>query len=167
MGWDEESVAQLLMDPFSTITVAKQFIAEHDPAISMEQWIEENTALIADISAEAWLTQLLNALEGNKFTDERVHPFNVVNISPHFAEKHPPIISKDNWIAANSKLMVEELGVKKWLMLFLDILEGDIVSSAEFGPDVPYGYRPVGSLSQRPYKFSQGGKRHAKKRRKR
>jgi hypothetical protein len=162
-GWDEETVAQLLMDPFTTITVAPQMTVEHDPAMSTDEWVLANTALIQEMGAQVWLTQLLNALEGKKVTDERVHPFNVVNIDPRFAAGHEPIIPTHTWIGANSRLITEELGVKKWLTQFLDILEGDIVTSSEFGPDVPYGYRPAGYQPQHMYSFSQGGKRRNKK----
>jgi len=94
-GWDEETVAQLLMDPFSTITVAPQLTVEHDPSMSTDEWVLANTALIHAMGAQAWLTQLLNALEGKEMTDERVNPFNVVNIDPRFAAEHEPIIPYD------------------------------------------------------------------------
>lgn len=162
-GWDEETVVQLLMDPFRTITIAPQFTVEHDPAMSTDDWIQANTTLIHDMGAQAWLMQLLNALEGEKVTDKRVNPFDVVNIDHRFAEAHEPIIPKETWIGANSRLIKEELGVKKWLRQFLEILEGDIVTSSEFGSDAPYGYRPAGHQPQRPYSFSQGGKRRNKK----
>jgi hypothetical protein len=164
-GWDEETVAQLLIDPFTTITVTPQLTIEHDPSMSTDEWVLANTALIQEMRAQAWLTQLLNALEGKAVIDERVHPFNVVNIDHRFAAEHEPIVPKDTWIRANSRLITEELGVKKWLTQFLDILEADIVTSSEFGPDVPYGYRSAGYQPQRPYSFSPGGKRRNKKKR--
>ena len=162
-GWDEETVARLLMDPFGATVVAPQFTVEHAPAMSTDEWVLANTDLIHEMGAQAWLTQLLNALEGKKVVDERIHPFNVVNIDHRFAAEHEPIIPYDTWIGANSRLITEELGAKKWLTQFLDILEGDIVTSSEFGPDVPYGYRPAGEQPKRPYSFSQGGKRRSKK----
>ena len=56
-------------------------------------------------------------------------------------------------------------GVEQWLKMFLDILEGNILGSSEFGPDVPYGYTRAGDQSPRKHSFPQGGKRHNKKKR--
>jgi hypothetical protein len=94
MGWDEETVARIAIDPFSTITVAPQLIIEHEPAMSTDEWIRANGALIRDRGTEAWLTQVLYALEGNKPTDDLINPYNVVNIDPRFAVEHDPLDQK-------------------------------------------------------------------------
>lgn len=151
MGWDEETVARVAIDPFSAITVAQQLTIEHEPAMSTDEWIRANGALIRDLGSEAWLTQLLYALEGNKSTDDLIHPYNVVNIDPRFAVKHDPIISKGLWIGANSNLITRELGVERWLTQFLDVLESDMPPVNNLGlgslPDVPFSYIPKGDQS--------------------
>ena len=153
MRWDEETVARIAIDPFSTITVAPQLVVEHEPAMSTEEWIRANGALISAKGAETWLRQLLDALEGKKSRDDLIDPYNVVNIAPRFAVEHEPIISKDLWIGANSNLITRELGVERWLTQFLDILESGIPTT-----HTP-GYQPLRHSS-----FPLKGKRRNKKR---
>ena len=168
MGWDEETVARIAIDPFSTITVAPQLIIEHEPAMSTDEWIRANGALIRDRGTEAWLTQVLYALEGNTPTDDLIHPYNVVNIDPRFAVEHDPLVSKDLWIGANSNLIKRELGVERWLTQFLDILESDMppVNNLGFGPfpDVPFSSLPEGDHSLRRSSSPSRRKRRNKKR---
>ena len=48
-GWDEETVARLLMDPFGATVVAPQFTVEHDPVMSTDEWVLANTDLIHEM----------------------------------------------------------------------------------------------------------------------
>jgi hypothetical protein len=164
-AWTEKDVEQLLVSPFSTITVTPALTKEHEPLMSTDAWIKANTSLISSLGAESWLTQVLNTLEGKEGVDARISPYNVINIDPRFASEHAPIVPRDTWIGANAKLMPQR-GVEQWLSTFLDILEGDILGSSEFGPDVPYGYAPAGYQPPRKHSFPQGGKRRNKKKRK-
>jgi hypothetical protein len=168
MEWNEETVARIAIDPFSTITVAPQLIIEHEPVMSADEWIRANVALIRDIGTEAWLTQVLYALEGKKSTNDLIHPYHVVNIAPRYAVKHDPLVSKELWIGANSNLITRELGVERWLTQFLDVLESDMspVNTLGFGPfpDVPFSSLPQGDHSLRPSSSPFRGKRRNKKR---
>lgn len=164
-GWTENDVEQLLVSPFSTITVTPALTKEHEPPLSTDTWIEVNTSLISSLGADSWLAQMLNILEGKEGGDEQINPYNVVNIDPRFALDHAPIVPRNTWIGANVKL-IPQLGVEQWLKAFLDILEGDILGSGEFGSDVPYGYTPAGHQSSPRRSFPQGGKRGKKKKRK-
>jgi len=57
----------------------------------------------------------LNALIGN--------PFYVIEIDPVLAEPHEPIVSEDDWIAANVK-SIKQLGPEPYLRNLLSILKG-------------------------------------------
>jgi hypothetical protein len=63
-----------------------------------------------------WTTDDVNALLGN--------PFYAINIEPALAEPHPPLISEDEWIAANVK-QIEDLGPEAYLRSLLSILKGN------------------------------------------
>ncbi len=164
-AWTEKDIEQLLVSPFSTVTVASALTKEHEPSMSTDACIEVNTSLISSLGTEFWLTQVLNVLEEKKGVDVHINPYNVVNIDPRFAVEHAPIVPRDTWVGANAKL-IPQLGVEQWLGTFLDILDGDILGSSEFGPNVPYGYAPAGYQSPRKHSFPQGGKRRNKKKRK-
>ncbi len=93
--------------------------------MTTDKWVQVNATLIQDIGAEAWLQQVVNVLEGKGTVDTPINPYNVINIDPHFAVEHEPIIPRDEWIKANAMLMPQR-GIERWLRIFLDILEGDI-----------------------------------------
>jgi hypothetical protein len=164
-AWTEKEVEQLLVSPFSTVTVALALTKEHEPPMSTDAWIKANSGLIGSLGAESWLTQVLSTLEGKEGVDTRITPYNVINVDPRFAIEHAPIVPRETWIGTNAKLMPQR-GVEQWLSMFLDILEGDTPGSSEFGPDVPYGYAPAGYQPPRKHSFPQGGKRRNKKKRK-
>lgn len=162
-GWTEKDVEMMLINPFSSVTVAPALTEEHEPPLSTDTWIEMNAGLIKSLGAESWLTHELNILEG-KEADERMSPYQVINIDPRFAFDHAPMVPRETWIEANTKLIPQH-GTERWLRTFLDILEGDILGSSKF-PDVPYGYAPAGSQSSPRLSFSRKGKRRTKKKRK-
>ena len=167
-SWTEEDIERILVDPFSSLTIASELIKEHDPSITTDTWIQVNAALIQDIGAQAMLEQVANVLEGKGTMDTPINPYSVINIDPRFAIEHEPIISREEWIRANAMLMPQRR-TERWLRLFLDILEGGIPTASNLGsgpfPTVPFGYAPAGY--QHRYSFSQGGKRKNKKKRKR
>jgi hypothetical protein len=164
-GWTEKDVEQLLISPFTTVTVALALTEEHEPPLSTDDWIKVNASLMNNLGAEAWLTQMLNILEGKEGGSEQISPYNVINIDPRFAFDHASIVPRATWIGANAKL-IPQLGGEQWLKTFLDILEGDIPGSSEFEPDVPYGYAPAGQQPSPRRSFPQRGKQRKKKRRK-
>lgn len=55
-----------------------------------------------------------------------VNPYYTINISPILSEKHDPIVDKEKWIAANTRLM-KEIGQEEWLKRLLDILESGTI----------------------------------------
>ena len=62
-----------------------------------------------------WSPGDLNALMGN--------PFYAVEIDPVLAEAHEPLVSEDDWVAANV-VAIEELGAEPYLRNLLSILKG-------------------------------------------
>ena len=51
-----------------------------------------------------------------------VNPFYAVNVAEGLCAPHPPLISKEEWVAANVQLL-QELGAEAWLHTLLDVLE--------------------------------------------
>ena len=65
------------------------------------------------------------------FTEEMVekilsNPFYCMTIDSSFCMPHKPIISKEDWIKANVKL-IKDLGAEKWLYGLIQNLSGDYV----------------------------------------
>ena len=52
------------------------------------------------------------------------NPFSAINIAPVLAQPHPPLISEQEWITANIKL-IEDLGPEAYLHNLLSILKGN------------------------------------------
>jgi len=128
-----EHMQGILMHPFYALQVAPELVEEHELRMSDKEWVTANASLIQELGVEQWLTQLLDLLQGNTVaTDERLNPFNAINIDPLFAVDHPPLVSQEQWIQANV-LLIPQLGTEQWLMQLLDILEGDFVTAADMG----------------------------------
>ena len=83
-----------------------------------------------------WTPGDLRALLGN--------PFYAINIDPQLAEPHEPLVSEDEWIAANAR-QVEELGPEAYLRNLLSILKGNYpplrVGVSAPGSSARYGQR--------------------------
>jgi hypothetical protein len=56
------------------------------------------------------------------------NPFYAIEISPDMCQPHPPMISEDEWVRGNAKL-IEELGAEKVLKLILENLKGNFVTN--------------------------------------
>jgi len=54
------------------------------------------------------------------------NPFYAIQIAPTLCEPHPTLISREQWIAANER-MIAELGPRRWLERLLSCLEGHYV----------------------------------------
>ncbi|MGO9496283.1 MAG: hypothetical protein ACLQA5_06160 [Solirubrobacteraceae bacterium] len=52
------------------------------------------------------------------------NPVYAINIAPVLAQPHPPLISEEEWIAANTK-MIDDLGPEAYLRNLLSILKGN------------------------------------------
>lgn len=52
------------------------------------------------------------------------NPFCAINIDEGLALPHDPLISEDDWVEANVRL-IEELGAEPYLRNLLSVLKGD------------------------------------------
>jgi hypothetical protein len=77
-----------------------------------------------------------------------VNPFYAVNFEANLCLEHPTLVSKEEWVRANLRLM-EELGTERWLYRLLEILETGGPSNPEEGGDGPAGFGPLPSRQQR------------------
>ncbi|HEY4963953.1 MAG TPA: hypothetical protein VIH90_04625 [Candidatus Saccharimonadales bacterium] len=60
---NENNAKRTLANPFYAITVSKLFTDEHEPSMSEEDWVKQNSKLIDEIGAEEWLHRLLEVLK--------------------------------------------------------------------------------------------------------
>ena len=117
-------------------TGAPQLVEEHALDMSDEQWVQTNARLVQDMRADRWLAQVLAFLQSGDVSllaDPRINPCHAVNIAPIFAQEHAPAWSQEEWVQFNLR-SIQEMGVERWLMLLLDILEGDVVTNEEIIP---------------------------------
>jgi len=54
------------------------------------------------------------------------NPFYAITCHPMLSTPHEPLMSREEWIAANTRL-VNDLGPARYLRLLLDVLEGGYV----------------------------------------
>jgi hypothetical protein len=124
-------IQRILINPFYAIQITPQLVIFHIPSIGDEEWVNINASLMQEKGVKQWLTLLLNLLQGKINSEEQsFNPYNAINIDPMYAVEHPPLLSVEEWIQSNVKL-IEEMGKERWLRLFLDVLEGDFVTSEE------------------------------------
>ena len=66
-----------------------------------------------------WNPADISALIGN--------PFYAINIDPLLSAPHPPLVSEEQWIAANVS-QIDDLGPEAYLRNLLSILKGNYPS---------------------------------------
>ncbi|XYH97134.1 hypothetical protein ACMHYB_09750 [Sorangium sp. So ce1128] len=62
-----------------------------------------------------------------------LNPFYAIQIAPMLAEPHDPMVTEEQWIAANARL-IEEMGTEAWLRELLAVLKGNFVAAPSQGP---------------------------------
>jgi hypothetical protein len=161
----EDSLRRIIINPFCTITVARQLTEEHEPPMDEAEWVRTNASLMEEMGAASWLRQLLCVLEGKAGAPlGPINPFQAVNIDPLFAVEHPPLIEREMWVEANV-MHIRDMGAEGWLRQLLDVLNGDIVTAEEVGLTPPgghWGYSGPGRAH-----LQRRGKKKPKKRRRR
>lgn len=113
-----------IINPFLVI-VATDYILKRQPVAAEEDWLLLNVAIMDDIGARAWLEELLDVLSlpQSKYDGhDIVNPGIVVDISNDLARKYELTHTRDEWLDANEKL-VETVGSREWLTLFLSFLK--------------------------------------------
>jgi hypothetical protein len=57
-----------------------------------------------------------------------INPFYAIQIEPSLAEPHEPLVSEDQWVAANIKVL-DEIGAEAYLRSLLSVLKGNFPTS--------------------------------------
>ncbi len=57
-----------------------------------------------------------------------VNPYYAITIAPALTGEHEPMVSEQQWISANLKVM-EEIGQEAWLKRLLEVLKGNFVAA--------------------------------------
>ncbi len=125
MNTDNTSDAKsLIINPFYTVALASHVFKKHTEG-PKEDWVAANAHLIEDMGAKVWLDELLDVLSLSRAKydgHDIINPTLTINISDRLQGEHPPLVKREEWIAANVKL-IEELGATAWLWLLLEVLE--------------------------------------------
>lgn len=80
--------------------------------------------------------------ENNVAIHTIINPYYAISIDPRLADEHDPLISREQWVEANLRLL-DEIGAREWLEHLLAVLEGDYVVGPD-DPDIPGGYKMAG-----------------------
>jgi hypothetical protein len=121
----EKNASGMLANPFYAVSFADYMSADDKTEIAKEDWVLNNTGLIDEMGIEDWLKQLLISLTTepeDSPTYTIISPRNVVIVSERLRGEHKPIITRQQWLQVNTKLM-KELGTEAWLWRLIDILE--------------------------------------------
>jgi hypothetical protein len=121
---DTPDAENLLANPFYTVVFTSRLF-EEQPEMAHEDWVLLNAHLIEDISSKVWLEELLNviSLPSAKYEGhDIINPCLAVKVSNRLQGEHPLLVTHEQWVQANIKLM-DELGSAKWLERLLGVLE--------------------------------------------
>jgi hypothetical protein len=121
----EKDAAGMLANPFYAVSFADYMSAGDKTDTAKEDWVLKNAQLIDEMGTEDWLKQLLISLTTepeDSPTYTVISPRNVIIVSERLRGDHKPIITRQQWLQANTKLM-KELGNEAWLWRLIDILE--------------------------------------------
>lgn len=125
MDVSDSDASKLLANPFYAISFTDHVFRKHSELSPKEDWIAANAQAMQELGATVWLEELLDVLslprekyDGHDMTS----PMLVVNVSDRLTGEHEPLVTREQWVQANEK-MVGEMGVEPWLWQLLDILE--------------------------------------------
>jgi hypothetical protein len=158
-----DDIARMLVNPFYAVTVAPPLVDERRSASltgeGVTDWLARNAATLGGPlggdgheAEEDWLRRLLDVLQHDPDAADPANPARAIAIAPIFAEEHPPLVTQEQWVRSNIKLM-RELGAHAWLVTLLRVLQGDYVAAAEGDPEEEgdgAAHRSHGSAGQRP-----------------
>jgi len=123
MNSDEGAAA--LLNPFYAVTLQSHLFFDHKSKTAKEDWVLLNANLMEDIGIKVWLGDFLNvvSLPRAKYDGHDViDPSITVKASDRLRGEHEPLVTREQWVQANTKL-IKELGVAEWLWLLLEVLE--------------------------------------------
>lgn len=121
----ENELIENIMNPANAITFADHLLSASEPVSNKEDWIMLNAQLLESIGASTWLNQFLDSisLSRNDYDGhDIINPSLAVKISESLKDVAHPLISRDQWVEANTKLL-GEIGNTQWLGKILDLLE--------------------------------------------
>lgn len=125
MNSDQENeLSKQLINPFNTI-IFERHLFNDKTASTKEDWIVLNAKLMEDIGVEVWLKQFLEVMTLPKAEydgHDIINPALAVIISDSLKGEHAPLVTQDQWVIANTKL-VGEIGIASWLWRLLEVLE--------------------------------------------
>jgi hypothetical protein len=78
-------------------------------------------------------------MDENDTINMLINPFYAINIDPGLADEHDPLITEEQWVQANLKL-IDEIGAHEWLQHLLAVLQGAGPRTPD-GVDDPESYR--------------------------
>jgi len=125
MDLSEEEASAMLANPFYAVTFAAHVFKKHSSLGSKEDWVAANAHTMKDISAKHWLDEFLDFISQSRTKydgHDILNPTLVVNISDRLHGDHKPLVTREQWIQVNEK-MIGELGVEAWLWQLLDVME--------------------------------------------
>lgn len=117
-------------NPYYAINFAPHAFFQHSNLGSTEDWVAANTSLMEDIGSKIWLNELLNVLSLSRAEydgHDIVNPALIINIDDSHSGKHEAIVTREQWIQVNTKL-IDEIGIAKWLWKLLEVLNTSATS---------------------------------------
>lgn len=126
----EDSLKDVLINPYYAVSFEPHIFKQHSEG-PKEDWVAANVHLIDDISAEVWLDELLDVLSQSRSKydgHDIINPATIINVSGRLQGEHEPLVSREQWVQANTKMM-SELGTDNWLWHLLGVLETGGVSN--------------------------------------
>ena len=129
---DEENLdfSVIAANPYYAINFASHAFIQHSNLSSAEDWVAANASLIIDIGLKNWLNELLDVLSLSRADydgHDIINPALVININNSHSGKHETIITRDQWIEVNAKL-IDEMGIANWLWKLLEVLNNNLSS---------------------------------------
>jgi hypothetical protein len=123
MSPDEGAAA--LLNPFYAVSLQPHLFFDHKSKTAKEDWVLLNANLMEEIGAKTWLEEFLDvvSLSRTKYDGHDViDPTITIRASDRLQGEHEPLITRQQWVEANTKL-IKELGAAEWLYLLLGVLE--------------------------------------------
>ncbi len=62
-------------------------------------------------------------MDENDVKNMLINPYYAINIHPDLADEHEPLVTEEQWVQANLKL-IDEIGAHEWLEHLLAVLQG-------------------------------------------
>src|SRR5476649_677467 len=114
---NERDAKEMLANPYYAVVFVEHLFKGLKPAAAKEDWVLLNAKLIDDLGAKEWLGELLEVLSTPQSTyngHDIINPGVAITVSGRLQGGHSPIITRQQWLEANTKL-IKELGAVTWL----------------------------------------------------